>query len=120
MSEKQKKEDWKSIKIKAGTKEELEDMGVGISKAVEMLVTARKDAVTGKIEDISGITEEIADILFESGLLDIKFKGSGIESVSMEGDCIVIHGYIKAGITDEGARQEIFEVMKRGWMEGKT
>lgn len=117
--EEQKKDDWKSVKIKASTKEGLEEMGVGIGKAVEMLVEAKRSAVTDKIDDISGITEEIADILLESGLLDITFRGSGVEKVSMEDDCIIVHGYIRAGIVDDNARQEIFEVIKRG-LEGET
>lgn len=119
MGEEQEKEDWKSVKIKAGTKEKLEDMGVGIGKAVEMLVDARQGAVSAKIEDITEITGEIAEILLSSGLLDIKFRGGGVDDVSMDGDCITIHGYVKAGIPEEGVRQEIFEAIKRG-LEGQA
>ena len=119
MGEEQEKEDWKSVKIRAGTKDKLEEMGVGIGKAVEMLVEARQEAVSAKIEDITDITGEIAEILLSSGLLDIKFRGGGIDDVSMEDDCITIHGYVKAGIPEDGVRQEIFEAIKRG-LEGEA
>lgn len=115
MSEEQKKpEDWKSIKVKAETKEKLEDMGVGIGKAVEILVEAKQKAISGKIGDLSDITGDIADILLSSGMLDIKFMGSGIDDVSMEDDCIVIRGFIKAGISDADAREEVYRVIKDG------
>lgn len=115
MSEEQKKpKDWKSIKVKADTKEKLEDMGVGIGRAVEILVEAKQKAISGKIDDLSGITGDIADILFSSGMLDIKFRGSGVDDVSIDGDCVVIRGFIKAGIADEDAREEIYRVIKDG------
>ena len=115
LSEEQKKpEDWKSIKVKAETKEKLEDMGVGIGKAVEILVEAKQKAISGKIGDLSDITGDIADILLSSGMLDIKFMGSGIDDVSMEDDCIVIRGFIKAGISDTDAREEVYRVIKDG------
>ncbi|GAG77682.1 unnamed protein product, partial [marine sediment metagenome] len=117
LSDEGQKKDWKSIRVKANTKDKLEDMGVGISKAVEMLVEMRQKAVTDKIEDIGEITGDIANILFESGLFDIKFRGSGLDNVSIEGDCVIIHGFIKVGIADEGARQEIYEAIKDGLKE---
>jgi len=120
LSDEQKKaEDWKSIKVKAETKDKLEDMGVGIGKAVEILIDAKQRAVSDKIGDISEITGEIADILLESGMLDIKFKGSGIDDVSIDDDCIIIRGFIKAGISDINAREEIYRVIKDG-LEGKA
>jgi len=115
LSKEQKKpEDWKSIKIKADTKEKLEDMGVGIGRAVEILVEAKRQAVSDKIGNISELTGDIADILLSSGMLDIKFRGSGIDDVSIDGDCVVIRGFIKAGISDADAREEIYRVMKDG------
>lgn len=116
--EEQKKEGFKSIKVKEGVYEELKEtgkeMGVGIGKAVEILVDAKRAAVTKKIEDISEISEEIADILLESGLLDIKFRGAGIENASIDGDCLFIHGYISVQIPDASARKEIYEVLIGG------
>jgi len=115
LSEEQKKpEDWKSIKVKADTKEKLEDMGVGIGKAVEILVEAKRQAVSDKIGDLGKITGDIADILLSSGMLDIKFMGSGIDDVSIEDECVVIRGFIKAGISDADAREEIYRVIKDG------
>jgi len=120
LSEEQRKtEEWKSIKVKANTKEKLEDMGVGIGRAVEILVEAKRQAVSDKIGDLGEITGDIADILLSSGMLDIKFRGSGVDDVSIDGDCIVIRGFIKAGIADEDAREEIYRVIKDG-LEGKA
>ncbi len=119
----QKGKKYESIKVKVETREKLRDaaegMGVGIGKAVEILVETRQQAISDKIGDLNEITGEIADILLSSGMLDVKFKGSGIDSVTMEDDCVIIHGFIKAGITDADAREEIFRVIKDG-LEGKA
>ena len=121
--EEQEREPFKSIKVKESTREGLrelaKDMGVGIGKAVDILVETRQTAITKKIEDISEISDEIAEILLSSGLLDIKFEGAGVETVNLEGDSILVHGFIRVGIADDDARQEIYEVLKGG-LEGHT
>ena len=113
-----KEKKYESIKVKVETREKLRDaaegMDVGIGKAVEILVNARRDAITDKIGDLGEITGEIADVLLSSGMLDIKFKGSGIDDVSIEDDCVVIRGFIRAGISDKNAREEIYKVIKDG------
>lgn len=117
MGEEQKKkksEPFKSIKVRESTYDELQDMGQGISKAVEILVSAKKEAVKTKMGDITDMSSELADILFASGMFDIKFKGSGIESVDLESDGVTIHGFIAVGISDADAREEIYRVLSDG------
>jgi len=119
MGEEQKKKEkkseaFRSIKVKESTYDELQDMGQGISKAVELLVSAKKEAVKTKMGDITEMSSELADILFASGMFDIKFKGSGIESVELESDGVTIHGFIAVGISDVDAREEIYRVLSDG------
>lgn len=109
-----KSEAFKSIKVRESTYDELQDMGQGISKAVEMLVSAKKEAVKTKMDDITDMSSELADIIFASGMFDIKFKGSGIESVELESDGVTIHGFIAVGIADVDAREEIYRVLSDG------
>ena len=114
---------WESIKVKTATREKLrsaaKNMGVGIGAAVETLVEAREKAITQKIEDIGEIGDEIASIILDSGLFDIKFRGAGVETASVDGDCLLIHGYISVEIPDEDAREKILEVIKGG-LEGEA
>jgi len=117
MGEEQKKkksEPFRSIKVRESTYDELQDMGQGISKAVEMLVSAKKEAVRTKMDDITDMSSELADIIFASGMFDIKFKGSGIERVELESDGVTIHGFIAVGIADADAREEIYRVLSDG------
>ena len=111
---KETKEPWKSIKVKEGTYDKLQGMGQGIGNAVEILVSAKKDAVSKKMGDISDISSELADIMFSSGIFDIKFGGSGIDNIEMAGDGITIHGFITIGIADQDAREEVYKVLKDG------
>ena len=116
-------DEWTSIKVKKEVRDKLREnaqaMGVGVGKAVEILVEARQEAISQKIENIEEIGNEIADILLSSGLLDIKFRGAGVEDINIDDKCIYIHGFIKIEIPDEKARLEIYRVIKDG-MEGKA
>lgn len=116
MSEEDEKKEqkYKSIKVKEKTYKEIKDMGKGISGAIEMLVEGRQRAVTDKIEGISDVAEEIADIMFASGFFDIKFGGGEIESIEEVGNNIVLRGFINIGIEDGGARAEVLEALKDG------
>lgn len=116
MSGKQEKksEGFKSIKVKESTYDDLKGMGRGISEAVDILVSAKKEAVDMKINDITEMSSELVDIMFASGVFDIKFKGSGVESVEMKDDSIIIHGFIAVGIADEDAREEVYRVLSDG------
>lgn len=119
MSDKPKKEkkddEWTSIKIKEGTRGKLKDfgkdIGVGVGEAVKVLIEAKEQAVSGKIEDISQISSEIADILLSSGLLDVKFRGGGIDSAEIDDSCLIIYGFIKVEIPDKDARESILNLM---------
>ena len=112
--EKPKREDFKSIKVKESTYEEIKGMGVGISKAMELLVSAKKDAVTKKMGDLTEISSELVDIMLASGVFDIKFRGSGLESIELQDDGIIIRGFITVGISDKDAREEVYRVLSDG------
>lgn len=117
--EEKPKEDFKSIKVKSGTYEKLKNMGMGISKAVDTLTEAKAEAVSEKIGEISAMGEQMAGVLLESGILDIKFKGVGIESVKEVGNVIQINGYVKVEIPDEETRKAIIEVFENGPIESE-
>ena len=117
MGEEQKKkksEAFKSIKVKESTYDELQSMGQGISKAVDILISAKKEAVGAKIGDISEMSSELADVMLASGIFDVKFKGSGIEDIELKDDNIMIHGFITISIADEDVREEVYRVLSDG------
>lgn len=116
MSDKQEKksEGFRSIKVKESTYDDLKGMGKGISEAVDVLVSAKKEAVDKKIGDLTEMSSELADIMFASGLFDIKFKGSGVEKVELTDYGVILHGFIAIGISDEDAREEVYKVLSDG------
>ena len=105
-------EDWKTIKVRKETYEELKRMGEGISKAVDTLVKAQKEAFQKKIEDIEETAGEIADILLRSGIFDIKFRGAGINGVEEDGTILRIRGFVNIDIPNDEARAEIVRLLR--------
>lgn len=117
--EKKKSEPFKSIKVKESTYDELQSMGQGISKAVDILISTKKEAVEAKIDGISEISSELIDVMMTSGIFDVKFKRSGIENIELKDDTIMIHGFIEIGIADKDVREEVYRVLSDG-LEGKA
>ena len=111
MGEKEATEGWKSIKVKGKVYNDLKRMGKGVGKAVEILVKDQQEAFEHKLEDIEEVGKEIASILFESGVFDIKFAGAGIEDIEEDGELLVIKGYINVEIPNEEARAQIIDTL---------
>ena len=105
-------EEWKTIKVKKDTYEALKKMGVGIGRAVDLLVRLQKKRIERKIEDISEAASEIADILVKHGLFSIRLDSCGIESVEVEGDQVHVRGYANLIIPDEEVRNKIIEILR--------
>lgn len=111
-SEKEEEEqEWKSIKVKEGVYEDLKRMGVGIGKAVEILAAQQKELLGRKIEDVKELGSDIAEIMLEHGIFDIKFAGVGIQEVKEEGEMIQIRGFVKIIIANEEARKKVIETL---------
>ena len=104
-------EEWKSIKVKKGVYEDLKRMGKGIGKAVEILVKTQKSEVEKKIEDVKGLGSDIAQIMLEHGIFDIKFAGAGVEEVEENGDTLQIRGFVNVVIANEEARELVIEAL---------
>lgn len=111
MGEPKEREGWKSIKIRESTYEELKKMGEGISKAVEILVEDKKSRIKRKIQDVKNISNDIAQILLEHGVFDIRFTGAGIQSVREDGDVVNITGVVGLRIPNSEARNKIVQVL---------
>lgn len=107
-------DEWKTIKVKKETYEELKKMDEGISKAVDMLVKAQKEALQRKIIDLEKSAGEIADILLRSGIFSVKFRGAGISGLEENGSILTIRGFINIDIPNPEARAEIVRILKGG------
>ena len=105
-------DEWKTIKVKKETYEELKRMGEGISRAVDTLVKAQKEAFQKKIEDIEETAGEIADILLRSGIFDVKFRGAGISGVEEDGTILRVRGFVNIDIPNDEARAEIVRLLR--------
>lgn len=112
MSEDKEPEEWKSIKVKKRTYEDLKKMGKGISQAVEILVESQKEEIETKIEDIKDVADDVAQILLEHGVFDIRFAGAGVEDIKEDGETITVKGFIRVIIPHEEARAKLIEVLK--------
>jgi len=116
-------EEYKSIKVKGRVYKDLKRMGKGIGKAVEILVDSQKIEIEQKIEDVTGLGSEIAAIMLEHGIFDIRFKGAGIQDVTENGDMLTIRGFVNIVINNEEARERIIEALqgrKEEEEEGET
>jgi len=105
--------EWATIKIKKEVKKKIEEMGLGISRAVEKLVEMKEKAIKESMRDFEEMGQQLADIILQSGLFDIKIKGGGIIGVEEEGEDIVITGVIRIGVPDPDIRASIKEVLQR-------
>lgn len=110
--EKKKDEKWHSIKVREETYEELKRMGEGIGKAVDILVKEQKQKFERKLEDIEASAGDIANILLEAGIFDIKFKGAGVSDIEENGTLIRVRGYVNIDIPNDDARSQILSVLK--------
>lgn len=108
-----KRKEYKSIKVPEETYKDLKDLGKGIGKAVEVLVDEQKERFTEQIENIEGIADDLAEVIFESGIFDIKFKGMAIEEIEEVGDLLRIKGVVRVEIPNEDARYQIMTILKR-------
>ena len=108
----EKKKEWRSIKVPEETYEELKGMDKGIGKAVELLVKEQKERFEKKLEDIEMSAGEIANIMLEAGLFDIKLRGMGVSDIEENGSMIRFKGYINVEIPNDDARAQILEVLK--------
>lgn len=104
-----KAKEWKTIKVTAETKEALEKMGLGIGKAVTVLVKQRQAALEKKMEEVEALGTDIADILAQSGFFDVKLLGGSITDVKEDDTIITIHGYFSIDIPNDDARERIIE-----------
>lgn len=112
MSEEKEPEEWKSIKVKESVYKDLKKMGKGISQAVEILVKSQKEEIETKIEDVKDVADDIAAILLEQGIFDIRFAGAGVKDITENGDTVEIKGFIRVVIPNAEARQKLIEVLK--------
>lgn len=104
-----RRKEYKSIKVPEETYEKVKDMGKGIGEAVDLLVTARQEAIEKKITELSEVGDELADILLEAGIFEINFQGAGIESIEEHGDSLHIRALIKISVPEEKVRSMILE-----------
>ena len=107
-------DEWQTIKVKDRVYKELKDMGIGISKAVEVLVDMQKQAIENKIADIKSLGNDIAEILFKYGVFDIRFAGAGIQNITEQGDTLQSRGFVNIKIPNAEARAKIIELLKGG------
>jgi predicted CopG family antitoxin len=113
------RKEYKSIKVKEDVYEGLKKMGVGLSKAVEVLLKKQREEIERKIDDVGRIGSEIAEIMLRHGFFDIKILKTAIIDVEEDGDILNIKGCISLSIPNEEARIKIKEVLCRGASGGE-
>jgi len=108
------KEEYRTIKVKEGTYQKLKSFKNGISRAVDVLLKVQQQKIEEKLEDLRGMSESIAEVLFRYGVFDIQFKGATIEKVIEDGDMITIEGRVNILIPHEEVRAKILEILRGG------
>jgi len=113
------RKEYKSIKVREDVYEGLKKMGIGLSKAVEVLLEKQREEIGKRIDDIGRIGSEIAGIMLRQGFFDIKILKTAITDVEEDGDVLNIKGYISISIPNQEAREKIKEVLCRGASGGE-
>lgn len=103
--------EWKSVKVKEDIYNQLKESGIGIGKAIEVLVTEQKKKVVEKFESIEQLSKEIGNIMLTEGFFDIKFKGMTALDVTEEDNNLIVTGMIKIQINNKDARRKIKELL---------
>ncbi|MCJ7759911.1 hypothetical protein MUP59_02055 [Candidatus Bathyarchaeota archaeon] len=106
------KQERKTIKVAPETHKKLEEMGVGIGKAVDILVEERAQQVAEKVEEISELGAQIGEILLAHGVFDIRFAGAAIQNVDVQGENLEITCLLKIAVPDEEVRKAIIDAVK--------
>jgi len=104
--------EYKSVKIKSDVYKQIKEMGVGISKAVELLLKEQEKKIEEKFADLEEIAGELGKIMIEEGFFSIKFKGFKISEVKEVGEDVVISGTVAIGINNANARKLLIEKLK--------
>lgn len=111
VKEEGKPKEWRSIKVRENTYEELKKMGEGIGKAVDILVKEQREAFEKKIGEVDELAGDIATVLFDSGIFDIKFKGMVVEKAAEYGSLVRFRGYVDIDIPNAEARIQIIDLL---------
>jgi len=104
--------EYKSIKVREDVYEELKKMGIGISKAIEILLKEQKEKIMEKMESIEKIAQDIGEVMLSEGIFDIRFRGAKILDVQESDDDIAITGMVVINIPNEHARKVLIEKLK--------
>lgn len=113
-------EKWKSIKVRESTYEDLQRMGKGISKAIDMLVEEKKEKIETELGDLKEVSNEVAKTLMEYGVFDIRFTGVSISDIEEDGDVLRIKGFIGLRVPNAEARERLIEILSRKPVEETT
>jgi predicted CopG family antitoxin len=110
---KERKEKWKTVKIRTETYEQLKKLGTGISEAIDILVKEKASEIETSLEQASVLGRQIADEMLKAGLWNIRFRGFKIDSVDSKGETVSISGRVMIDIPSESAREKIIEVISK-------
>jgi len=103
---------YRTVKVTEDVYRSLKDMGVGISKALEIMVKTQKSAIESKVKNIEASAQEIAQLMFQKGIFDVRFRGGGVSSVEEDGDSLIIYGFAKLSIPNDELRAKVKEVLE--------
>lgn len=105
-------EEWKSVKIREDIYKQLKDMGIGISKAIEILLEEQRKRIEEKFQSIEQITAEIFEEMVKNGFFNITLKGFCILDVHEENEDIIISGIVAINVPNSKVRKKIVEKLK--------
>jgi len=104
---------WTTVKVPKETYDALKRMGMGIGKAIEVLVKSQQQRLEQRLGEIEEAGRDIADILIKSGFFNIKLLGGKVTEVSEEGSRLTISGYLVVDVPNEDVRKRIIERLRR-------
>jgi predicted CopG family antitoxin len=103
---------FRTIKVSEDVYEDLKRMGIGISRALEIIVKSQRSVIESKMGEIERSANEIARLMLERGFFDIRLRGVGVSSVEEQDDSLIVYGYCKISIPDGDLRSKIKNVLE--------
>jgi len=83
---KEKKKEYKSIKVSEEIHEKLKSSGLGIAKSIEALLETHTKAAEKQVKDVEEVVDKVAAALGEQGFFDISFRGASITGCYEDGE----------------------------------
>jgi len=103
---------WRTIKVRENTYKRLRGLGMGIDRAIRVLLASRARAIEEKLTEMREVGGDLVSAIMSAGLFRIRFKDFGIKRVLEDGNDLTLEGFITLTVPDPDLREKIKEAVR--------